>query len=165
MTTLRIVTLAGAPEAEALLAGGLDAQQNLDLVLRCVDRVEMLATIRGGSLDAIVSVGAPPWLDRQSAHEAADGGIKLIGLSDDPLETERLGLMGATLLPADASPSRIAEACRDARRVAPAPLPSSQPSQPRARSSRYGGRRVPRDEPPLRWSWPPSLPAPSPKLS
>ncbi|MDQ3751282.1 MAG: hypothetical protein M3333_00085 [Actinomycetota bacterium] len=133
MTTLRIVTLAGDPEAEALLAGRLGAQRDLDLVLRCVDRVEMLATIRGGSLDAIVSVGAPPWLDRQGAHEAAGGGTKLIGLSDDPLETEHLRLLGATLLPSDASPARIAEACRDAGRVAPAPLPSSQPSQPKGK--------------------------------
>lgn len=133
MTTLRIVTLAGDPEAEALLAGQLGDQRELDLVLRCVDRVELLATIRGGSLDAIVSVGAPPWLDRQSAHEAADGGIRLVGLSDDSLETERLERLGAAILPSDASPATIVETCRDVVPGSPAPLPSTQPSQPKGK--------------------------------
>lgn len=133
MTTLRIVTLAGDPEAEALLAGRLGAHRDLDLVLRCVDRVELLATIRGGSLDAIVCVGVPAWLDRQSANEAADAGIRLVGLSDDSMEIERLKRLGAAILPSDVSPSSIVDSCSVVAPEAPAPLTSAQPRLPKGK--------------------------------
>lgn len=133
MTAMRIVTLAGDPEAEAVVAGQLGAHREFDLVLRCVDRVELLATIRGGSIDAIVSVGAPPWLDRQAAREALDAGIKLVGLSDDPVESDRLTSLGAITLASDAPLSSIVASCRDSARTAPPSLPSTQPAQPKGK--------------------------------
>jgi MinD-like ATPase involved in chromosome partitioning or flagellar assembly len=120
---IRAVTLAGDAEREAALATEFSALDDVELVLRCVDRVEVLAAIRAGNLDAIVSIGAPGWLDRQTAEEAATAGIQLIGLADNALEDERLEQLGAMVLDAGVSGHDIIEACRTAREpVAPRPV-------------------------------------------
>ncbi len=109
---IRLVTLAGDPEREAALATQLSAMDDVDLVFRCVDRVEVLAAVRGGNLDAIVSIGAPGWLDRQTAEEAAAKGIRLVGLADNALEDERLERLGGRVLEAGVSAHVVLEACR-----------------------------------------------------
>lgn len=63
MRALRIVTLSGDPQLEPSLAVRLGSHPVVELVMRCLDRVELLGAIRGLELDAIVSVGAPTWLD------------------------------------------------------------------------------------------------------
>ena len=56
---MRVVTVAGDPEREARLVGQLELSRDAELVLRCMDRVEVLGAIRGGTLDAVVIVGDP----------------------------------------------------------------------------------------------------------
>lgn len=121
---LRAVTLAGDSEREAALATEFSALDEVELVFRCVERVEVLAAIRAGNLDAIVSIGAPSWLDAQTAEEATTSGIQLIGLADNALEDERLERLGARVLDADVSARDVVDACRTvsepgARRGAP----------------------------------------------
>ena len=50
MQTLRVVTLAGDSEREADVAALFAGEPNVELFMRCVDRVELLATMRGRSL-------------------------------------------------------------------------------------------------------------------
>lgn len=133
MTALRVVTLAGEVEREAALAALLGERQDVDLVLRCVDRVELIGAIRGADLDAIVSVGAPVWLDRQVADEAARAGIPVVGVVADPLEADHLAGLGASLIPAAASVDEILDRCTRSDIAPPPPLPSTQPSTPHGR--------------------------------
>ena len=108
---LRLITLAGDPEAEARLATALGARPDLELVMRCVDRIEMLGCLRGGDLDAVVSIGLPVWLDAMAAEETRQRGVTLVGVTDDPLEADRLSLLGARLVGAEAPVDQILERC------------------------------------------------------
>lgn len=108
MTPLRLVTVAGDINRETLLAEAFGYRSDVDLVLRCLDRVELLAAIRGADLAAIILVGDVGWFDRQSAHEAAERGIKVIGLSEEP----SLPLVSRTV-PADSSVDDVIAACLD----------------------------------------------------
>ena len=130
MTSLRIVTLSGDPEHEAMLAGLLDQRHDVELVLRCVDRVELLGAIRGGGLDAIVSVGAPQWLDRQSADEASAAGIRIVAVVGDAEDGERVAALGADLVAPHAPIEQILQRCERGVQSPAAPLPSTQPSRP-----------------------------------
>ncbi|MFN2488807.1 MAG: CpaE family protein [Actinomycetota bacterium] len=129
---MRVVTVAGEPEQEAAIAARLGSRGDLELVLRCVDRIELLAAIRGGALDGIVSVGIASWFDAQCAHEAARAGIRVVGMVDDALEIERMSALGAELLPVGADVDEVIDRCREAREPA-ARLLSSQPSTPRGK--------------------------------
>ncbi|HEX2049325.1 MAG TPA: hypothetical protein VHJ34_01690 [Actinomycetota bacterium] len=130
MSRLRIVTLAGDADAEAALASELARREDVELVFRCVDRVELLGALRGGDLDAVVSVGAPPWLDAQSAAEAARSGTGVVGVVGDADAAERLAALGAALVPAGAPADEVVARCRVADVPEPRPLPSAQPSRP-----------------------------------
>jgi len=129
---LRIVTLAGAPEREAALARALSERADVELALRCVDRVELLAALRAGGLDAIISLGAPPWFDRGEAAEATRFGVPVLAVVSHPFDADRMAALGASLLPDQATVEEIVERARMTE-VAPQPLPSSQPSTPRGR--------------------------------
>jgi MinD-like ATPase involved in chromosome partitioning or flagellar assembly len=111
---LRIVTLTGDPENEATVASALSARRDVELVLRCVDRIELLAGLRSGAVDAIVAVGAPPWFDRQGAAEARRAGIRVIGVVGNSVDAERLADLGAALVPANATADEVIERCRTA---------------------------------------------------
>ena len=110
---MRLVTVAGEPEREAALAAELDTRRDIEVVLRCVDRVEVLAAIRGASLDAVVVTGDPSWFDAECGHEAAQHQVAVVGLVHDPISAERLRSMGAHVLTAEASVHEILLACRD----------------------------------------------------
>lgn len=143
MTQVRVVTVGGDPEHEAQLAAQLGLRGDVELVLRCVDRVELLAGIRGGGLDAIVSVGAPAWFDRQAAEEAAERAIRIVGITDDAREGERLSGFGAVLLTLDAAVDDIIESCRDLPARDPV-VRSLQPSVPRGKLvSVWGSKGAP----------------------
>ena len=111
---MRVVTVAGDPELEARLVEQLKLSRDAELVLRCMDRVEVLGAIRGGTLDAVVIVGDPVWFDAQCARDAAAAGIRLVALAPDPLAAERMRRLGAAALVADASLDDILEAARGA---------------------------------------------------
>ena len=129
MTRVRIVTLAGDPEREASLSALLGSRTDVELVLRCVDRIEALAAIRGASLDAVVAIGNTHWFDRQEAEEAMEAGVKLIALVDHPFDSERMRGLGAVLLPLSATDDEIVDECREGstqgRPVQRVPLASS----------------------------------------
>jgi MinD-like ATPase involved in chromosome partitioning or flagellar assembly len=110
MMVTRIVTLAGDPEQEARLAGLLAARGDVELILRCVDRAELLGSVRGAALDAVVSVGAPLWFDGQCAKEAAARDVRVVGLTDDPLHVDRLMSLGATILPVNSDVDQVLDA-------------------------------------------------------
>jgi MinD-like ATPase involved in chromosome partitioning or flagellar assembly len=131
--TSRVVTLAGDPEREASLAAQLSSRTDVDLVLRCMERVELLAAVRAGGLDAIVSVGAPPWLDAQCWDEASRAGVRIVGVVDDPLEAERLRSFGASLLTTAAAVDEIIGSCHERVESSPRPALSGQPSTPKGR--------------------------------
>ena len=122
MGTLRVVTLAGDSEREADVAALLAGDPSVELFMRCVDRVELLATMRGAELDAIVAVGAPGWFDAQSAQEAARAGIRVVGVADNAFEAELLTSRGAQVLDAGSEMGTIVSACSAPRTVAAAPL-------------------------------------------
>lgn len=128
MQTLRVVTLAGDSEREADVAALFAGDPSIELFMRCVDRVELLATMRGADLDAIVAVGAPGWFDAQSAQEAARSGIRVVGVADNAFEAELLTSRGAQVLDAGTEMGAIVRACSAPRRVVSAPMtvPSAQ---------------------------------------
>jgi MinD-like ATPase involved in chromosome partitioning or flagellar assembly len=130
MTQITVVTLAGDPEREAMLADLLNLHSEVNLLLRCLDRVELLASIRGGGLDAMISVGAPAWLDAQSAGEALRAGVRIVGVVDDPLEERRLSSLGAAVLPSAAPLEEIIERCSADPIEQVSLLPSAQPANP-----------------------------------
>jgi MinD-like ATPase involved in chromosome partitioning or flagellar assembly len=132
MSPFRIVTLAGDSEQEAVLARSLSFRSDIELLLRCVDRIELLGAVRSGGLDAVVSVGAPAWFDRQEADEAARAGIRVMGVVSRPLDADRLASLGASLVPWDAGVEEIVERCRSGE-LSPRLLPSTQPSVPTGR--------------------------------
>jgi cellulose biosynthesis protein BcsQ len=130
VNVMRVVTLAGDPEREAELAPRLATDPSVELYLRCVDRVELLAAMRSGAIDSIISVGAPGWFDAEAATEAGRSGIRVVGVADNALETEALEERGATVLDARASIGEIIDACRSARPVTPAAVTVPIESRP-----------------------------------
>lgn len=122
MQTLRVVTLAGDSEREADVAALFAGEPNIELFMRCVDRVELLATMRGAELDAIVAVGAPGWFDAQSAQEAARAGIRVVGVADNAFEAEVLTSRGAQVLDAASEMGAIVSACSAPRAAPSAPV-------------------------------------------
>ena len=124
-----MVTLAGDPEREADLAPQLATDPSVELYLRCVDRVELLAAMRSGAIDSIISVGAPGWFDAEAAKEAGRSGIRVVGVSDNALETEALEERGARVLDAGASIGEMIDACRSAPPASPAVVAPTESRQ------------------------------------
>jgi MinD-like ATPase involved in chromosome partitioning or flagellar assembly len=100
MMRVRVVTIAGTAEQEPSLAARIGTEPDADLVLRCVDRVELTGAIRGGDLDAIIAVGLPHWMALEDVEEAARREIRLLVVTDDPRERERGEALGAMLMSA-----------------------------------------------------------------
>lgn len=112
---IRVATVSEDLDLEATLAARLTSRRDVALVLRCVDRVELLAAVRGGSLDALIVVGSVAWFDRQCAAESARAGVRTISLTDGA------PVMGSSMtLELDSSIDQILLACTNA-------APSSMP--------------------------------------
>jgi MinD-like ATPase involved in chromosome partitioning or flagellar assembly len=133
MTPMRVATLAAEPEHEARTASWLSARSDCELVLRCMDRVDLLAAIRGGGLDAVVAIGVPTWLDRQCVQEIAQRGVAMVGLVGSSNGAERLIDFGGTVLAQGAPPDDVLAACRG---TPPAPIRQLHSSQPSGRRGR-----------------------------
>ncbi|MBA3430804.1 MAG: hypothetical protein H0U16_04910 [Actinobacteria bacterium] len=129
MTEISVVTLAGDPEREAVLADVLNLHPDVTLLLRCMDRVELLASIRGGGLDAIISVGDPAWFDPQSAEEAARAGVRIVAVADQ-LDDKRLSSLGASVVSPDAPLETILERCTVDAAPRVEAIRSAQPNNP-----------------------------------
>lgn len=109
MSSLRLATLAGDPEREAEFAADLAGRPQVELVLRCVDRLEALACIRGSSLDVLVAVGPVTWFDYQCVEEARRVGIRLVGHAADPIQAELLEIAGFRLIELEDSLQALAD--------------------------------------------------------
>lgn len=96
---LRVGTLAGHVERESSFVAEVHGTSGLELVIRCVDRVEALAAIRSRSVDVLVAVGVPEWFDFQAVEEARMEDVALLALAGDPIEVERLEVAGFRVLP------------------------------------------------------------------
>lgn len=107
---IKVATLASEAEREPLLAASLNDRTDVDLVLRCVDRIEALAAIRSGRVDAIIGAGRPDWFDRQCRDEAAVARVRLVFLEEGVFSTEGWG----TSLPVGSSVDEVVAAVRDA---------------------------------------------------
>ena len=105
MSRVRLVTAAGDIDRETLLAEALTYRDDVDLILRCLDRVELLAAILGGGIDAVVLVGVVDWFDHQLATEASHRGITTVSLADQDTDGAAL-----TIHP-DAGLDEILSAC------------------------------------------------------
>ena len=95
---LRLGTIAGDVERETVFVTGLTRDPQIDLVIRCVDRVEVLAAIRSRAVDALVAIGVPEWFDYQLLEEAHERGVRLIAVAADPIEAEKLEVAGFRVL-------------------------------------------------------------------
>jgi MinD-like ATPase involved in chromosome partitioning or flagellar assembly len=114
MTPTRVATVAGHLDLEATFATRLMARSDVELVIRCLDRVELLAAIRGGGLDALVVVGHASWFDRQCAIEAANAEVTIVTVGDGPSALGTTAQLGT-----DADINAVVDACN---RKAPAPV-------------------------------------------
>lgn len=114
MIPVRVATVGGDLDLEARLASAIAGRRDAELLLRCVDRIELLAAIKGAGLDALVVAGQPSWLDHQSVSEAATRGIRIIGVSDGEAPLGASAVLGS-----DASVDAILEACRNASPASP----------------------------------------------
>ena len=97
MGTIRLVTVAGNPDREAAIAEEVARDSRCELVLRCLERTELLAAIRAGRLDLVVVVGAPAWLDLPAMAEVREHQIRVVGFAEDPLEAEAFRRLGIAL--------------------------------------------------------------------
>ena len=90
--------------------------------MRCVDRVEVLASVRAGSVDALIVVGPPNWLDAETVDEARSAGVRAVGLARDPLDAEVFRSLGiAAMSPEPSIDEILTELERDGVPVPPAP--------------------------------------------
>ena len=127
----RVVTVAGDVDAETEISRGLSLARHVELVLRCVDRVEFLAAVQGGALDAVIVVGAPRWLDEGDVAEASAARVRALGLPTSPEEIEFLRGIGCELLALGTTPGAVIEhmekpAREEATTSATDPLPTGK---------------------------------------
>lgn len=117
---VRVATAAGDLAREALLSTELATRPDVHLVLRCVDRIELLAAIRGGQLQALILLGTPAWFDRQCASEATNHGVRVVAVTDGDAPLGTSSVLGSA-----ASSDEIVQACshNEVSADLPAPLP------------------------------------------
>ena len=131
MNPLRVVTVAGNIDRETALAEALGRRSDVELVLRCLDRVELLAAIRGANLAAIVVVGDVEWFDRQSVSEAATHHIAVVQLTDHPRSA-----YADSAIRMDASIEELVAACAEPTKLV---KPPSAPAEQRGRITAVWG--------------------------
>ncbi|HET7482588.1 MAG TPA: P-loop NTPase [Actinomycetota bacterium] len=111
MKRTRVATIAGDPGREIDLAAALGRRGDVELVLRCLDRVELLAAAGGASLDAVICVGYPRWLDPRCTDALVAHGVARVGVAADPLEAEELRRLRFEPAPSDVSVDRLIALC------------------------------------------------------
>jgi Flp pilus assembly CpaE family ATPase len=129
---VRVATIAASPDDEARVAQALSERPDVDLVMRCVDRVEALAVLRGGDIDAMAIIGEPHWFDAEVADEVLRSSTRLIavGMRDGTSFAVRAA---DEVLPMDVSPTEIIRRCVTASTSSPPPPPPMQPSAPKGK--------------------------------
>ena len=135
MTPVKLITISGDPEREAEWAARLDGHSEVELLLRCVDRMEALAAAGAGGLDAVLAVGLPGWLDRPTARDLRRSGARLIGLVQGD-DAARLRAWEGSILPHSASVQDVLATC------AVAPSETASPADNETQQSEKCGRLV-----------------------
>lgn len=120
MSYLSIITVAGVSDLEEQAAAALSIRADVELFMRCVDRVEVLAAIRSTQIGAIVCFGDPPWFDRQCVEEAKERGINVVMVSDDPLAVLAGEQRDIPVLPSDVSTDELLSYLSDPLEAPPA---------------------------------------------
>lgn len=87
-------------------------RDDVEVVLRCLDRIELLAGIRAGELDAVVAVGPPPWMDDPLLSELRSSGVLLVGVALSVADQEWFSERQITHAGRDATIDRILQLCR-----------------------------------------------------
>lgn len=90
----RIVTVAGSVERETQVAAQLERDPGSLVAFRCLERAELLATLRAGAADLVLAVGVADWFDFQCHEEARRCGVHLYGIAVDPVEADLLEVRG-----------------------------------------------------------------------
>lgn len=90
----RIVTVAGSVERETEVAAQLERDPGSVVAFRCLERAEVLATLRAGAADLVLAVGVADWFDFQCREEARRCGVHLYGIATDPVEADLLEARG-----------------------------------------------------------------------
>jgi MinD-like ATPase involved in chromosome partitioning or flagellar assembly len=127
---LRVITIAGDADLETRLAWSLSERRDIEVVLRCVDRVEVLAASEGGSLDAALVLGVPRWLDRDLVEGVVSRSIRVVGIPAGIDDLGPLEDLGCEVLPAGVSDESVVERLREVPMV----LPQASPTSPSGRS-------------------------------
>lgn len=124
---MRVVTVAGDVDVETRFATEMAARSDVEVAFRCVERVELLAAIRGAAPDLVVVAGLPAWLDRQTCDEAVAARVPMVALAQEDDAADALARLGVLVLPADADAERVlaVRSSRDALPEAPAALARS----------------------------------------
>ena len=131
MQPMRVVTVVGNADEETRIAKELTGLPGAELVLRCLERTELLASVRGARIDLVVIVGNPAWLDPYALSTMVEHRSHVVGFAVDPLEAEGLRRLGIEI----ASPGTSAqELLAGVTRIEPTlPPPEPKPSSPRGR--------------------------------
>lgn len=127
---LRVATMTGDAALETVVARSLGGRPDIELVMRCVDRVEALAVLKGGDLDAAIAVGEPQWLDFEVVDEAARSGVRLVAMGVGDAPRGALSHPAWTCAARDATPAEIVRRCIGDG-APPPPPPSGQPMTPK----------------------------------
>lgn len=124
---MRVVTVAGDVDVETRFVTSLASRRDAEVVFRCVDRVELVAAIRGAAPDLVVVAGFAPWLDREACDEAVAARIPMVALAGGTDAAEALARLGVLVLPADSTPERVlaVRSSEDALPQAPSQLARS----------------------------------------
>ena len=128
MQPTRVITLVGNVDEETSVARRLNEDHRAELVLRCLERTELLAAIRGARIDLVVSVGCPRWLDLPALAEIAEQEARIVGVAADPLEAEGLRRLGISMAAPDGS---IADVLNEGSAPEASPPPISEPKKGR----------------------------------
>jgi MinD-like ATPase involved in chromosome partitioning or flagellar assembly len=115
MPRLRIATVGSDTEEETRLATLLERSSDVDLYIRCVDRVDLTATIRAAAVDVVLVAGVPHWFDASVRDEFSLNSVPIVGYPIDPLDRMSLESFGASLLEEAFSIPAFLEACARAR--------------------------------------------------
>lgn len=130
---MRIVTVAGDVDVETRFVTGMAARVDGEVVFRCVDRVELVAAIRGAAPDLVVVAGCPPWLDRETCDAAVAARIPMVGLAGDA-DREALARLGVLVLPPDSVPERVIAVRSSEEALPQAPAQLARSLGPRGRT-------------------------------
>ncbi|MDP9395586.1 MAG: chromosome partitioning protein, partial [Actinomycetota bacterium] len=117
MTVHVVTAVTGAPWEAALVASLERGQSRVEVVRRCVDLADLLATAAAGTVDAVLLSADLRRLDRDALARLEAADVAVVGLfpAEDEDAERRLRQLGIQhVLPADVAAEQIASVVTDA---------------------------------------------------